>query len=106
MQRLAYFINQGKNMQNSKIFVRNLSFRTTDGDLAQLFAQHGEVISSRIATDRDTGRPRGFAFIEMKTSESAEEAIRALDNTEFEGRVLSVAISEPRERRPLKAYGH
>jgi RNA recognition motif-containing protein len=92
-------------MQNSKLFVRNLSFRTTDGELSDLFSQHGEVVSARIAKDRDTGRPRGFAFIEMNTPASAEEAIRALDNTEFGGRTMSVAMSEPRERRPVMAYG-
>ena len=91
-------------MQNNKLFVRNLSFRTTDGDLFELFSQHGEVVSARIATDRETGRPRGFAFVEMNTPASAEEAIRALNNTEFGGRTVSVAMSEPRERKSM-VYG-
>jgi RNA recognition motif-containing protein len=92
-------------MQNNKIFVRNLSFNTTDGDLSGLFAEHGDVVSARIATDRDTGRSRGFAFVEMGSDSAAEAAIRSLDNTEFNGRTLHVAVSEPRESRSTTAYG-
>lgn len=92
-------------MQNSKLFVRNLSFRTTDSELNELFSQYGEVVSARVATDRDTGRSRGFAFIEMSTPASAAEAIRELDNKEFGGRSMAVAPSEPRDRKPVMAYG-
>lgn len=91
-------------MQN-KLFIRNLSFNTTEDELQALFAVHGEVKSARIATDRDTGRPRGFAFVEMNTQAQAEEAIGALDSKEFGGRLLYVAFSEPRESRPSTAYG-
>jgi RNA recognition motif-containing protein len=93
-------------MQNNKLFVRNISFNTTDGDLSGLFATHGDVLSTRIITDRDTGRPRGFAFVEMSTPESAQAAIQSLDNTQFNGRTLYVVMSEEqRERRPNTAYG-
>lgn len=91
-------------MQN-KLFVRNLSFNINESELADLFAQHGEVVSARIANDRDTGRSRGFAFVEMGTQKSAEDAIRALDSTEFNGRVIHVAVSEPRESRAT-TYGN
>ena len=93
-------------MQNNKLFVRNLSFNTTDGELNGLFAEYGSVVSAKMATDRDTGRPRGFAFIEMSTLESAQDAIRALDNREFNGRTMYVAMSEPRERKAGTAYGN
>lgn len=86
-------------MQN-KLFVRNLSFKCVDDDLKELFTQYGEVTSVHIATDRDTGRARGFAFVEMATQQQAEAALRALDGTEFSGRSLHVAMSEPREKRP------
>ncbi len=85
-------------MQN-KLFVRNLSFSCSDSDLRELFTQFGEVTSVTIATDRDTGRARGFGFVEMATQQQAEAAIRGLEGTEFGGRTLHVAMSEPREKR-------
>ncbi len=93
-------------MQNFKLFVRNLSFNTTDGEINSLFANHGNVLSAKMATERESGRPRGFAFVEMGTKEAADDAIAALDNSEFNGRVLHVAMSEPRERRPSSTYGN
>ena len=91
-------------MQN-KLFVRNLSFNTTDEDLNSLFSEVGAVVSARIATDRDTGRARGFAFVEMGSQQDAEAAITALDSREFGGRTIHVAFSEAKERRPNTAYG-
>ena len=84
----------------SKLFVRNLSFNTEDADLSKLFAEFGNVLSARVAVDRDTGRPRGFGFVEMTDQKSAEAAIRGLDSTQFGGRQIYVATSEPRERTP------
>jgi RNA recognition motif-containing protein len=86
-------------MQN-KLFVRNLSFNTDDADLSALFADFGGVVSARVAVDRDSGRGRGFGFVEMADQKSAEDAIRGLDSTEFGGRRIQVAVSEPRESRP------
>ena len=91
---------------NNKLFVRNLSFDTTEGELSDVFSTHGNVISAKVATDRDTGRPRGFAFVEMGTKEAAEGAIRSLDQTQFNGRLMHVAMSEPRERKLSTAYGN
>lgn len=85
-------------MQN-KLFVRNLSFNCEDRELSDLFTRFGEVTSAKIATDRDTGRGRGFGFVEMSTQQQAEDAIRGLDSREFGGRVIHVAMSEPREKR-------
>jgi len=92
-------------MQN-KLFIRNLSFDTTDSELSDLFAAHGEVVSAKIACDRQTGKARGFAFVEMSSQDSAQDAIRALDSREFNGRVIHVAMSEPRERRPNMTYSN
>lgn len=86
-------------MQTNKLFVRNIPFSTTDGDLAELFSAHGDVLSARVATDRETGRPRGFAFVEMSTEEAAQAAIRSLNDRDYGGRNLSVCISEAPARR-------
>jgi cold-inducible RNA-binding protein len=86
-------------MQN-KLFVRNLSFNTADSDLSELFGRYGEVVSAKVAVDRDSGRGRGFGFVEMGNQREAEEAIRGLNSSDFAGRQIYVAISEPRERRP------
>ena len=80
----------------TKLFVRNLSYSTQESDLSSLFSQYGDVVSAQIAMDRQTNRPRGFAFIEMGTQQSAEQAISALDNSEFGGRTIHVSVSEPR----------
>ncbi len=93
-------------MENNKLFVRNLAYSTTDGELSGIFAGSGEVVSARMATDRDTGRSRGFGFVQMNTQEEAQNAIRALDNSQHNGRTLYVAISEPRDRKPKTAYGN
>jgi RNA recognition motif-containing protein len=81
-----------------KLFVGNLSFNLTDADLEQLFAQSGKVISVSIPTDRDTGRKRGFAFVEMDTEAEAEKAIDNLNGREVDGRQLAVNISKPKVR--------
>jgi len=80
---------------SKKLYVGNLPFSITEDDLNQLFSQHGEVTSVSIITDRETGRPRGFAFVEMASG--AEEAVRALNETEYGGRNLKVNEARPRE---------
>lgn len=91
-------------MQN-KLFVRNISFNSTESELSNLFAEYGEVVSTKIANDHETGRSRGFAFVEMISQKAAEDAIRALDSTEFDGRVIHVAMSEPRGSRTTTGSG-
>ena len=81
-----------------RIFVGNLSYQTTEGDLADLFEQAGEVESATIITDRDTGRSKGFAFVEMG-SEGAEKAIEQFNGAELKGRSLTVNEARPREER-------
>ncbi len=79
------------------LYVGNLPWTTTPQDLADLFGAHGQVISSRIIKDKETNRSRGFGFVEV-TDEDAEKMIAAIDNKEYNGRVLTVNIAKPREQ--------
>jgi RNA recognition motif-containing protein len=81
------------------VYVGNLSFDTTQGSLQELFEAHGQVSTVNMITDRVSGRPRGFAFVEMMTDEGAAAAISALDGQEVDGRALKVAPAKPRENR-------
>ena len=83
----------------NKVYVGNLSFDTTQDALRDLFAAHGEVTSVNIVTDGYTGRPRGFAFVEMATEEAAGAAITALNGQEVDGRALKVDKAKPRSPR-------
>ena len=80
-----------------RIYVGNLPFTSTENDVRDLFAQYGEVIDCALPTDRETGRPRGFGFIEME-NEDATKAIQALNGQEFDGRILNVNEARPRDR--------
>ena len=84
---------------NTKIFVGNLSFNTTENDLQDAFAAHGTVIEANLMTDRATGRPRGFAFVTMASPEEAQKAIEALNGAQLDGRSLTVNEARPREDR-------
>ena len=81
------------------IFVGNLAFTTTEQDLRQLFEPYGPVETIRIMTDRDTGRARGFGFVEMPDNRAAQRAIDALNGTHVDGRALTVNEARPREPR-------
>ena len=85
---------------STKLFVGNLSFKTTENDLQDAFAAHGTVVETNLMMDRMTGRPRGFAFVTMSSPEEAQKAIDALHGKEFDGRALTVNIARPREERP------
>jgi RNA recognition motif-containing protein len=82
-----------------KIYVGNLSFSSNDHDLAAMFTQYGEVASAKVVTDRDTGRSRGFGFVEMSDDSAANQAIQAVNGQEIEGRTLTVNEARPREQR-------
>lgn len=88
---------------NTKMYVGNLSWSATEQDVRELFAQYGTVTDISLPTDRETGRPRGFAFVTMETKESMEAAMRALEGQEWQGRALTVNEARPREDRP--AFG-
>ena len=81
------------------IFVGNLAYSATDHDLRQLFEQYGVVDKVNLITDRDTGRPRGFGFVEMPDSQAARAAIQALQGKELGGRTITVNEAKPREPR-------
>jgi RNA recognition motif-containing protein len=84
---------------STKLYVGNLAFQTTSEDLQQLFAQAGTVQSANVVEDRDTGRSRGFAFVEMSTQEEANSAIDQFNGKELSGRALKVNEARPRENR-------
>lgn len=90
---------------STNLYVGNLSFRTTDDDLAQLFGQFGQVVSAKVIIDRETNRPRGFGFVEMAQAEEAQKAIEGLDQKDFMGRTLKVNLAKPREDRPPRRGG-
>ena len=83
---------------SKRIYVGNLSYQTTEADLSNLFEQAGQVDSVSIITDRDTGRSKGFAFVEMG-GDDAEKAIAQFNGAEFDGRALTVNEARPREQR-------
>ncbi len=80
-----------------KLYVGNLPFKTTENDLRDLFAQHGDVASATIVMDRETGRPRGFGFVEFANDEHARAAMAALNGKNYDGRDLTVNEAKPRE---------
>jgi RNA recognition motif-containing protein len=82
---------------STKLYVGNLSFNTSDQDLQDMFAPSGTVQSANIVEDRETGRSRGFGFVEMSSKEEAEAAIAALDGKEVDGRAIKVNEAKPRE---------
>ena len=84
------------------IYVGNLSWNTQDHDLSDLFSRHGQVVSARIMKDRETGRSRGFGFVEMSNDNEARAAITALNGYDLEGRPLKVNEARPREERPRR----
>ncbi|MGI8966861.1 MAG: RNA recognition motif domain-containing protein, partial [Limisphaerales bacterium] len=86
-------------MSNTKLFVGNLSFNTTENDLQDLFAQYGTVTEVNLMMDKFSGRPRGFAFVTMETKEGADAAVGALHGKNHDGRDLTVNEARPREER-------
>ncbi len=84
------------------IYVSNLNYKTVSESLHELFAEYGEVTSANIITDRETGRSRGFGFVEMPNDVEGQKAIDALNGTEFEGKVINVNVARPKteNKRP------
>ena len=81
------------------IYVSNLSFHTTEDNLRTMFSQYGAVSSAKVIMDRDTGRSRGFGFVEMGSDSEAQAAMQALNNKEIEGRAMSVTIAREKTER-------
>ena len=89
----------------TRIYVGKLAYEATEDQLQKLFGQHGAVTSVSIITDRETGRSKGFAFVEMEKDEEAQAAIKALDGTEISGRNIMVNVARPKEDRPSGGGG-
>jgi RNA recognition motif-containing protein len=89
---------------SKKLYVGNISFDTTSDDLVQAFSQFGTVLGAQIVSDRETGRSRGFAFVEMHTG--ADEAISGMNGQQLQGRTLTVNEAKPREERPRTGGGY
>ena len=88
----------------TKLFVGGIPFRATEEELRQLFSQAGEVVSVFIPLERETRRPRGFAFVEMADDASAEKAISMFDNSDMGGRSIKVNKARPMEERPPRRF--
>ncbi len=86
-----------------KIYVGNLSFDSTEDSVRNLFEQHGTVTSVKLIAERETGRPRGFGFVEME-GEGSDAAIQALNGIELDGRAIKVNEAKPREARPSQRW--
>jgi RNA recognition motif-containing protein len=87
------------------IYVSNLSFNTSDAELSELFSAFGEVSSAKVITDRETGRSRGFGFVEMASEDEGKDAMLGLNNKEVEGRAMSVSVAKEREERSSNGGG-
>jgi len=90
---------------STKLFVGNLSFNTTQEQLQDLFAAHGNVVEVDVIMDKFSGRPRGFGFVTMESKEAADAAVQALNGKEIDGRALTVNEARPREERPRGVGG-
>jgi RNA recognition motif-containing protein len=89
----------------SKLYVGNLSYSVTSSDLQTMFEKHGTVSSAEVINDRDTGRSKGFGFVQMGSDDEAQAAISALSGQESDGRALTVNEAKPREERPRTGGG-
>ncbi len=89
----------------NKLYCGNLSFSMTNDDLRQLFAQFGEIVEANVITDRQTGRSKGFGFVELTSAEAAQAAIEALNETEVNGRTIFVKVAQPKEPRENRFSG-
>jgi RNA recognition motif-containing protein len=87
---------------SKNIYVGNLPFRSSEDNIRDLFAQYGAVASVKLISDRETGKPRGFGFVEMDDDAEADAAIEALNGKDFEGRSLKVNEAKPRDPKPRR----
>jgi len=98
--------NQNTQVNPKKVFVGNLPFNTTQEELQQLFAQHGDIVEVKLITDKFSGRSKGIAFVEFGSEEAAQAAIQALNNSDLNGRNIIVNVARPpRPREDRGGYG-
>ena len=81
------------------LYISNLSYNITDADLKELFAEYGEIVSAKVIMDRETGRSRGFGFVELSVDELAKKAIEELNQASYDGKVINITEARPREDR-------
>jgi RNA recognition motif-containing protein len=93
-------------MMSKKLYVGNLGFEVNNGELAKIFEPHGTVQSAQVIMDRDTGRSKGFGFVEMQTENECQTAMAALNGKDCNGRPLTVNEAKPREERPRGHRGY
>ncbi len=92
-------------MAQQNLFIGSLAYATTDDTLKAFFEQIGEVESARVITDRDSGRSKGFGFVEFKNDADNQKAVDSLDGKELDGRAISVGLARPKEDRPKRDFG-
>jgi RNA recognition motif-containing protein len=92
-------------MASQNLFVGSLAFATTDDGLKAHFEQAGPVASARVITDRDSGRSKGFGFVEMESDDDNQKAIDQLNGKELDGREINVSLARPKEDRPKRDFG-
>lgn len=90
---------------NNKLYVGQLSFAVDSNMLGEFFASAGDVLSAKVITDRDSGRSKGFGFVEMATDQDAQNAIQQFNGKDFNGRAINVSIAKPQEDRPRRSGG-
>lgn len=90
----------------NNLYVKSLAWATDDESLKAYFQTIGTVVTASVIRDRETGRSRGFGFVEMSTPEEATKAVETLDNTDLDGRTIGVAIAQPREERPQRDFNN
>jgi RNA recognition motif-containing protein len=88
------------------IFIAGLSYSINDADLKELFSEYGEIASSKVVMDRQTGRSKGYGFVEMDDEEAAKKAIEELNGAQYDGRTISVSEARPREERPRREFNN
>lgn len=88
------------------IFIAGLNYNMSEAELGELFAEYGEVVSVKIIMDRETGRSKGYGFVEMADDEAGDKAIAALNEVDMDEKTLSVSVARPREERPRRSYGN
>lgn len=92
-------------MAQQNLFIGSLAYSTTDDSLKAHFEQIGEVASARVITDRDSGRSKGFGFVEFTDEANNQKAVDQLDGKELDGRAISVGLARPKEDRPKRDFG-
>ncbi len=91
-------------MAQQNLFIGSLAYATTDDSLKAHFEQIGPVASARVVTDRDTGRSKGFGFVEFENDSDNQKAVDLLDGKELDGRTIAVSLARPREERPRREF--